>query len=226
MAAQCSNKSDPPIAVIFDMDGVLVDSAAPHFQSWQRLAEECGGTVTDEQFAETFGRQNRDIIPRLFGTVSDDRLRALADRKEEIYRDLVRENPPIVAGAVNLVRDLYASGVRLAVGSSGPRENIELILDGMRVRDCFAAVISSDDVTRGKPDPQVFVLAIDRLGVPPSRCVVVEDAPVGIAAAKAAEARAVAVLLHHSSDAFADADLRVQCLADLSAERLISLARS
>ena len=215
------------VGVIFDMDGVLVDSAESHFESWKRLAEEQGPPrrVTKEQFGRTFGRQNRDIIPILFGDGSEERVKALADRKEEIYRELIRERPPIVDGGTELVHALYDAGVRIAVGSSAPRENIDLILSAMGVVDCISAVVSGDDHERGKPDPQVFEVAAQRLGLDPSRCVVVEDAPVGIAAAIAAGARAVAVLLYHPADAFDGPDLIVPCLSDLTVEQLTSLVR-
>jgi beta-phosphoglucomutase family hydrolase len=212
------------IGVIFDMDGVLVDSAAPHLQSWRQLAEENGHDVTDAQFAATFGRQNRDIIPLLFGEVSESRMQQLSDRKERVYRDLVRETPPIVPGAVALVQDLHRAGVLLAIGSSGPRENIELVLDRMGVADRFLVIVSADDVRRGKPDPQVFSLACERLGLAPAHCVVVEDAPAGVIAARRAGARAVAVLMHHPATAFDDADLIVDRLADLSVTRLMAVA--
>ncbi len=211
------------IGVIFDMDGVLVDSAAAHLRSWQLLAQECGGVVTEQQFAKTFGRQNRDIIPTLFGEVSEARMQALADRKEEIYRELIRERTPIVEGAVELIRALHGSGVRLAVGSSGPRENIALVLSALGAHDCISVVVSGADVTRGKPDPQVFSLAADRLGVSPSRCVVVEDAPVGVQATRAAGARVVAVLIYNPAEVFEHPDHVVSCLADLSVEQLVSL---
>ena len=218
-----SVNADSPAGAIFDMDGVLVDSASAHLRSWQMLARECGGVVTEEQFATTFGQQNRDIIPGLFGRVTDGEIQALANRKEEIYRDLIRKRPPIVAGAVELVRGLHDVGVRLAVGSSAPPENIELVLAAMGVRDCISVVVSGDDVSRGKPNPEVFSLAADRLGVEPARCVVVEDSPVGVQAARAAGARAVAVLLYHPADAFERADCLVPRLADLSVERLARL---
>ena len=215
--------ADSPIGVIFDMDGVLVDSAAPHFRSWQLLAEEHGRTVTEAQFAETFGRQNRDIIPIFFGQVAEAEIRTLADRKEELYRSLIRQDPPIVKGAIRIVRSLHRAAVRLAVGSSGPRANIDLVLSAMGVMEHISAVVSGDDITRGKPDPQVFSVAADRLGLDPRRCVVIEDAPVGVCAARAAGARVIAVLLYHPADAFLEADLTVEHLADLELEQVSSL---
>ena len=205
------------------MDGVLVDSAAPHFESWRLLGAEHGAEVTQEQFSATFGRQNRDIIPILFGKVSPTQMAALSDRKEAIYRDLIRECAPVVDGAVGLIRGLVSEGVRLAVGSSGPRANIELVLQAMDVDDLVTTIVSADDVTRGKPDPQVFTLSCERLGLPPAKCVVVEDAPVGVEAARTAGTRSVAVLLHHPREVFPDADLIVDRLGDLTAEALLSL---
>lgn len=213
------------IGVIFDMDGVLVDSARPHFRSWQRLALENGIAITEAQFTGTFGRQNRDIIPLLFGPVTAKRLGTLADRKEELYRDLVRAEPPIMTGAIDLVRSLHRLGARLAVGSSGPIENIELIVEAMAVGPCFDAIVSGEDVTRGKPDPEVFILAAERLGLPASRCVVVEDAPVGIEAAKAAGAKAIGIATYHPAASLGTADLVVDALADLRADAVLTLAR-
>jgi beta-phosphoglucomutase-like phosphatase (HAD superfamily) len=111
--------------VIFDMDGVLVDSAPAHFESWQRLAREERCSITREQFASGFGRQNRDIIPEFFGPVSAERLAAIAHRKEFIYRELVRAKVPAVEGAGELIAALAAERIPLAIGSAGPRQNME-----------------------------------------------------------------------------------------------------
>ena len=214
---------DSRIGVIFDIDGVLIDSAGPHFESWRQLVQEYDGSVTEEQFASTFGRTNSDIIPILFGEVSENRMRTLGDRKEEIYRKLIRAAPPLIDGAPELIRVLHEAGVLLAVGSSGPRENVELVMEALGARDLMSAMVSADDVTRGKPDPQVFAIACERLGLEPARCVVVEDAPAGIEAARAAGARSVAVLMHHPAESFEQADRIVDRLADLSVQQLVSL---
>lgn len=211
------------VGVIFDMDGVLVDSARAHFQSWRALATENGLVVTEEEFAVTFGRQNRDIIPKIFGPVDDQRLSDLGDRKESLYRELVRDNVPVVPGAVELVQNLSSKGVHLAIGSSGPLPNLELVLDAMGVRELVKVIVSADDVTRGKPDPQVFSMACSRLGLPPSRCVVVEDAPAGVEAARRAGTRVVAVLMHHQAEAFDNPDCIVDRLADLCADQLVQM---
>ncbi|MFQ5591539.1 MAG: HAD family hydrolase [Phycisphaerae bacterium] len=211
------------MGVVFDMDGVLVDSAAAHFKSWQTLAGEFGREVTEGQFAATFGRQNRDIVPILIGEVAGNTVAALADRKERIYRDLIRNAPPIVDGAVRLTRSLHRAGVKLAVGSSGPRANIDLVLEAMGVGELITAIVSGGDVTRGKPDPQVFTIACRHLKMDPRRCVVIEDAPAGIVAAHAAGTRTIAVLRHHPAEAFSKPDLVVQRLADLSVDSIVAL---
>lgn len=212
------------IGVIFDMDGVLVDSAKPHLRSWQLLAEENGRNVTEARFAATFGQQNRDIIPLLFGETDAATMLTLSDRKESLYRDLVRSDPPVMDGAADLVHALASAGVRLAVGSSGPIENIELMLAAMGIRDRFTTIVSAEDVQRGKPDPEVFTLACRRIGVPPHRCVVIEDAPVGVAAARASGARCIGLTTNYPADVLSEADLIVGSLSELTAQTIAALA--
>lgn len=214
------------IGVVFDMDGVLVDSAEAHLESWRGLARELGAPLSTADVAATFGRQNRDIIPILFGVTEPTEVQALADRKEVLYRDIVRLHLPVVDGAVALIDALHEAGCRLAVGSSAPRANIDLVLDRVDRAHCFHAIVSGDDVRRGKPDPQVFLLACERLALAPHRCIVIEDAPAGIVAAKRAGARAVAVLPYHGHDAFDDPDLTANALCDLAPSDLYKLVGS
>ena len=145
--------------VIFDLDGVIVDSGPPHRESWQQLAREVHLPMSDEFFVQTFGQMNKDILAALFGReLPEVEWRRLGDRKEELYREIVRGNVPAMPGAAGLVEALHADGARLAVGSSGPIENIELCLAEMGIRRHFDIVITGNDVTCGKPDPQVFLL--------------------------------------------------------------------
>jgi beta-phosphoglucomutase len=219
-------KPDRPICgIIFDMDGVLVDSARPHLQSWQLVARELGRDVTDEQFQKTFGRQNRDIVPLLFGCDDDESIQRVSDRKEQLYRDLIRNDIPAGDGAADLVRSCRQSGFRLAVGSSGPPENVDLVLDGMGIRGFFDAVITARQVTRGKPDPQVFQLAASAMGVSPRWCAVIEDAPSGVDAALAAGATAIALAGTHPSHTLRRAHQVVTSLRQLSPSSIRHLVR-
>lgn len=181
-------------AVIFDVDGVLIDSYRPHLQSWQALGVEIGRPITEPMFHRTFGRTSREALEEFFGRdLTPDRIRQLDERKEELYRLIIREDFPQMPGADPLIDRLLQAQVKIAAGSSGPRLNVELVLELLGRRERFDAVITGDDVTRGKPDPQVFLLAARRLGMAPDRCLVVEDALPGLAAAKAAGMKAIAI---------------------------------
>lgn len=216
-------------AVIFDVDGVLVDSYRAHFESWRALARELGFELSEAAFAETFGRTSREII-RLFrsgGQPDEAELRRLDDRKEALYRELVAERFPAMDGARELVHSLAQEGIRVAVGSSGPPENVDLVLDRLGIRSAVSAVVTGRDVDRGKPDPQVFLLAAERLGVPPSGCAVMEDARAGIEAAKAAGMIAVALVSTGRAPRDFEgsgAHLVVASLRELDPARLRSLA--
>ena len=216
--------SRKPGAVIFDVDGVLVDSYAAHLRSWVLMAREHGLEITEQEFASTFGQTSREIIARFWGPDLDAVEReALDARKEAIYRDLVRADFPAMDGAIELVDALAADGFLLAVGSSGPPENIELTLERLGRRDRFRAIVTGRDVTRGKPDPQVFEIAAERLGVPAARCAVVEDAPVGVASARAAGMSSVALIGTASPERLGAADLVVRSLRELDPSRLRAL---
>lgn len=167
-------------AVIFDVDGVLIDSYEAHFQSWLQMFGEHGESFTEEQFRKTFGRTSHDIIAALHGgELSPTEIEAWDNRKEALYRDIIREDFPAIAGAGDLLDALHAAGFKLGVGSSGPPANITLTLECLGRASLFGMWWLRVDVTRGKPDPQVFQIAGERLGVPPDQCVVVEDAPLG-----------------------------------------------
>jgi beta-phosphoglucomutase len=180
-------------AVLFDLDGVLVDSYAAHMRSWRRLAAEESLPFSEREFARSFGRTSRESIAIYWPGRASETAR-LDARKEALFRADIRERFPVMDGAAELVRALRDAGFALAVASSAPPDNVELTLERLGLGDAFGAVVNGSDVQRGKPDPQVFLLAAERLGAPPARCVVVEDAPVGVAAAHAGGMKAVAVL--------------------------------
>lgn len=216
------------LAAIFDVDGVLVDSFDAHFHSWRQLAAETGVTFNQRDFAATFGRTSRDIIARFWPVnPSDERTIAQLDqRKEAIYRSIVESDFPAMDGATELIQSLHRAGFAIALGSSGPPANIELAIERLTVRDFINTVVTGSDVRRGKPDPEVFLTAAQRLSIPPNKCVVVEDAPAGIVAAHAGGMAAVALLSRgHRREDFAEhpPDLFVQSLRDLSAARLTDL---
>ena len=203
----------PVGAVLWDMDGTLVDSEEYHWLSWRDTMAAEGIPITHEQFAITFGQRNDSILPRWLGPdATPDRIRRVGDAKESLYRQLVRQGglAPL-AGAAGWVRRLQRENWRQAIASSAPRANLDVVLEVIGMAGCFQAIASAEDVTQGKPDPQVFLTAASRLGIPPGRCIVVEDAAAGIEAARRAGMRSIGVNRKGSLAA----DVAVSSLAEL-----------
>jgi HAD superfamily hydrolase (TIGR01509 family) len=183
-----------PAAVIFDMDGVLVDSGAHHREAWTRLLGELGLTPPPGFWRRTIGRPSVEAVPLLLGQpVAPAEARRLADRKHRYYETLAARGLPAVAGAVAFVDTLRASAVPLAVATSARRSDAVELLAPLGLLDRFDAIVTAEDVNRGKPDPEVYLLAAARLGAPPDACLVFEDAVVGVQAARRAGMRVVGV---------------------------------
>jgi beta-phosphoglucomutase len=212
------------LGVIFDMDGVLIDSYEAHFASWTRLYGELGAPYSEADFAADFGRTSRDILRRRFGEAFPlEEIRKLDERKEALFREELQVSFPTMDGAVELIDSLAADGFLAAIGSSGPPENIALCLEKLGRRERFAAVVTGADVTRGKPDPQVFELAATRLGLPASSCAVVEDAVHGVEAANRAEMCSIGLTGTVERDKLASANYIVDSLRQLSPSRIRDL---
>ncbi|HUG90631.1 MAG TPA: HAD family phosphatase [Planctomycetaceae bacterium] len=206
-------------AVIFDMDGVLIDSYDAHFRSWRKLAAERGREYSEDDFVAGFGRTSREVILEQWGgeRMSDGEVATLADRKEALFRESLAEEFPAMPGAVELISDVRRAGIRVGVGSSGPPDNVQLVLERLGVRELVDAVVTGADVTRGKPDAQVFELVARRLGVAPQNAVVLEDAPVGIEAARRAGMKVIGVAsTGRAPDELKAADRVVESLTELT----------
>jgi beta-phosphoglucomutase len=216
-------------AIIWDVDGTLVDTAEQHFRAWSELAAGIGQPFTRADFAATFGMRNPEIIRKLFDPgAGDARCAELGNRKEDLYRASVREEGvQLLPGAARLLAAFADAGWPQAVGSSAPPGNVELLLGVTGTRHYFRQIVTGDDVTRGKPDPEVFLTAAAKLRAEPARCVVFEDAVAGVEAAKAGGMRCVAVTFvgHHPAEKLkaAGADLVVPSLEEVSAERVARL---
>jgi len=209
--------------VIFDMDGVLVDSGWAHRQAWFDLAEAEGLEMFDEFFCKTFGMQNDTILPMLRPGISKPEMDRLSDCKEQRYRELVHSRPKAADGVLALLSDLKADGFRLAIGSSAPRANLDVFWGPLGLADYFQATVTKEQVVEGKPSPETFLKAAGMLSLAPQRCVVVEDALHGVQAARAAGMPVVAVTTTRSRAELACADRVVDSLAELSAEDFVRL---
>ena len=182
-------------AVLWDMDGTLVDSEEYHWLSWRDTMSAHGLAITHAQFLETFGQRNDAILSRWLGPdATPEKIQEIGDAKEALYRQLVRERglQPL-PGAKEWVERLHREGWLQAIASSAPRANVETVLEVTSLFRDFEAIVSAEDVTAGKPDPQVFLKAAEKLGVPPARCIVVEDAAAGVEAARRAGMRSIGV---------------------------------
>lgn len=211
-------------AVLFDLDGVIVDSKEAHFLAFKQFGEEAGYDFTRETFTHIFGMHNNEIFPILFGRpLPQEEIDRMAERKEAIVREMIRGHVTALPGAVALVRALWRAGFHLAVGTSTPRANVELILGELGLREEFQAIISAEDVREGKPNPQVFLLGAEALGIPPKRCVVVEDAVAGVQAAHNGGMKVLAVTTNHSREALREAERVVDSLEEVGPEDFLAL---
>ena len=175
-------------AILWDLDGTLVDTEEFHWLAWVETMAAEGRPLTREQFLGTFGQRNASFLGGWLGPGAGEAdIKRVGDAKEARCRELIRRRGcPLLPGAREWLEQMRAAGWRQAVASSAPRLNVEAMLDGAGIRSFFDATVASEDVSAGKPDPQVFLTAAARLGVHPGCCVVVEDAAAGIEGARRA----------------------------------------
>ena len=207
---------------IFDFDGVIIDSADYHEASWERLAKEENKTLPLDHFKKGFGRKNTYIIPEILQWARDDEeIDRLGRRKEALYREIIEERGIEPLPGVRAWLEILArTQVPCVIGSSTERRNLECVLKATGLLSYFADLVSADDVTAGKPDPQVFLQAASKISMSPSQCLVFEDAHVGIEAARAAEMKVIAVATTHPEQELSTADRVVHRLDELDAAEI------
>lgn len=215
--------SDPIQAVIWDLDGVIIDSADEHRRAWQRLAREEGIVMTDADFWATFGRRNDDIFATIWGEMPPERAKELADRKEMYFRELIRESAAPLPGSIELMHGLHEAGFLQALASSTPIENIQLISDVLGLKRYLTVIVSGETVARGKPAPDIFLKAASELHMDPTKCLVIEDAVAGVQAAHAAGMRCIAVAGDRDLPGLREAELVVKDLTEVDVERVRAL---
>jgi beta-phosphoglucomutase family hydrolase len=213
-------------AVLFDWDGVVIDSSPQHERSWELLAAAESLPLPEGHFKRGFGKKNETIIPDILGWTRDSaEIQRLARLKEKTYRRLVAESGVnILPGARELLAALRAENIPCAVASSTPRENLDAIFAATGLDACFDAVVCGDDVENGKPAPDIFLLAAKKLGVAPGDCVVIEDAHAGIEAALRAGMPVLAVATTHPIADLAAATAAIESLAAANPDLLRSLS--
>jgi HAD superfamily hydrolase (TIGR01509 family) len=191
---------EPPAGVIFDMDGVLVDSGAHHRAAWRALLDELAERpASPDYWRLTIGRPAEEAVGRLLGRpLTAAEARRLARRKHDHYARLAGTGLPAIRGAPAFVRALSTHRVPCGVATSASRFDAERLLEAIGLRSCFGCLVAADDVWQGKPEPEVYLTAAERLGVDPARCLVFEDALVGIVAARRAGMRVIGLTTAHT----------------------------
>ena len=210
-------------AVIWDMDGVIADTARYHLQAWQQTFRKRGVNFTEDDFKHHFGQRNDTIIRDAIGQmVSPAEINTIAGEKEADYRRRVAQNLKPLPGVIALINSLTVNGVKMAIASSAPPENIQLVTRGLGIDNCFQAIVWGREVTEGKPSPQAFLLAASKLGIEPRNCLVIEDAIAGVTAAKQAGMKCLAVTNTHPRTSLKEADLIVDTLEKVSTNGLVA----
>lgn len=202
-------------AFIFDMDGTLVDNMHVHTEAWAQLLDENGVEMDRQKFlVATAGKTNREILPTVFGDISDERIAELAKRKESLYREAYLPIRKPVDGLVEFLTEAQKLGIKMAVATAASNPNMEFILDGLDLRRFFGAVITATDVTVGKPDPAMFLLSAKKLGIGPQNCIVFEDALGGFEAAFRAGMKSIGITTVNSAEDILKCDSVVEAHAD------------
>lgn len=223
--------SDHPVrptqsAVLWDMDGVLVDTGRLHYESWAQVLRGYGMDLTWAQFVRTFGMNNRSTLQALLGRdPRDNELQDIAGEKEEFFRAMLPGRVRLLPGVRRWLETFTTWGVPQAVASSAPPANIDALVDALEIRSFFAALVSGMDIP-GKPNPDVFLLAARQLGVAPARALVIEDSVAGVSAARRAGMRCLAVETTHPASALSDAHCILPNLDALDETLAISLFNS
>ena len=210
--------------VIFDMDGVLADTGPIHYESWVKLAKQIKVKFSKKFFNITFGRQSISITRELVGPkIKQEVVEKWANLKERYYREMVKDELKPLPGTLVLIKALHARNFKLAVGSSGPPENVDLLLSTLSIKDYFDVIITAAEVKNGKPAPDVFLIAAEKLNIKVDNCLVIEDAPVGITAARKAGMKVIALRTTHCNVELLDADMVVQDLSSVSINDILKL---
>jgi len=209
-------------AAIFDWDGVILDSSRHHEESWERLAKEEGKILPEGHFLRGFGRRNVEIMRDLLQWSDDlQEIQRLSLRKEELYREVVEDwGIQSLPGVRTWLERLEQAGIPCAIGSSTEQKNVQLGLRLLGLESFFQTAVTAEHVQRGKPAPDVFLQAAEKVGIDPRRCVVFEDAPSGVAAARAAGMKVVGVTTTHPGGHLEGVDREVARLDELKTSEL------
>lgn len=204
-------------AVIFDLDGVLIDSSKEHYLAWKRLFKEKGILINKQIFKEIFGMGNKEILGKILKReLSEKELEEFSDLKEKYYRQYMRGKSIRPMLGMKALLENLKQRFKMSIATSTPRENLNLILEKLKIKEYFEALATGDEVAKGKPNPDIFLLAAKKLGEEPQRCVVVEDALSGVEAAKRAGMKCIAITTTRKRNELEKADYIIDNLNEIN----------
>lgn len=211
----------PLYAFVFDMDGVIVDSNPYHKIALRQFCEKHNHTLTETELREKiYGRTNKDWIPNLFGDIDHKLVKQYADEKEALFREIYAPHIESIPGLIEFLGDLQE--IPRAIATSAPIENVDFTLDKTGIRHYFEVILDESFVSRGKPDPEIYLKTARALNLPPGQCIVIEDSLSGVEAAKAAGSRVIAITTTHTKAEFPAVDLVIDDFRGLSPKGVIS----
>lgn len=206
-------------AVIFDMDGTMVNNNSYHKMAWFEFGKRHNIQLTDQDFKDKLsGRRNKEILTTLLGDLTSEQIQEYAEEKESIYRDLYSKNIREVKGLTTLLDFLKQKGIKIVIATTAPKRNREFVIDCLKIHEFLDLVIGDEHVQKGKPNPEIYLQVANTLNVNPSKCLVFEDSPSGVQAAKKAGMKIVGLLTSHAVGELKGADF---CIRDFTELRII-----
>lgn len=216
--------SRSPIAVIFDMDGVIIDSNPWHKIALREFCERHGHHLSDEYLKEhVYGRANKDWIPVLFGDISDTEIRKLSDEKESLFREIFRDHIKPVSGLIPFLDALEENNIPKAIATSAPADNVTFTLRHTKTQKYFNVILDESDITYGKPDPEIYLRTATHIKYPPESCIVIEDSISGVESALRAGCRVIGITTTHPADDFEKTGRVINDFTQLHVEELFDL---
>jgi beta-phosphoglucomutase len=214
---------DTTIAFLFDMDGVIVDSNPAHKIALRQFCKKYGRDLSEEQLKEKiYGRTNKDWIPAVFGQIAPEELSRYADEKEALFREIYKSSIQPLPGLVPFLQKLQAAKIPTAIATSAPRANVDFTLAYTGTGEFFRTILDESFVSRGKPDPEIYLKTAAAIGFAPAKCIVLEDSLSGVKSGKAAGCKVVAITTTHSAEELHEADAITGDFIGLEPTELIS----
>ncbi len=210
--------------LIFDMDGVIVDNYRYHCRAWIRFAKKYGYSVSFEEVKSWFGRINSEILKDLFeNNIEEEEIEKYAAEKEQIYREIYKEHITELQGLSSFLSTLKNEDFQMALATSAPKENVEFVLDNTGLKDKFLIITDASEISKGKPDPEIFLKTAHKMGIDPGRCIVFEDSIHGITAARAAGMKVIGVASSHGEEFLKGTVLNIIDFTGITKENLMKI---